>query len=135
MHSSEGNARLLDILLPPGGLCTGMSSLGTSGGDAGLTTRIARLGNLAGVWPNIVRKDGPASVQGVGVGLNAEEATLPALAEALERYCASVYSGEQFLVAPAGELGGDALDLDGIPRCSAAELAHPRCPLRVPDKK
>jgi len=57
-----------------------------------------------------------------------------ALAEALERYCACVYSDQQFIWATADELGTEALALDHVPRCSERELAHPACPLRLPDR-
>jgi ribosomal protein S12 methylthiotransferase accessory factor len=66
--------------------------------------------------------------------LDESAALIPSLAEGLERYSTAVYHNEQFLWATAEELGADALDLDTVPRCSALELQHPKCPLIRPDK-
>lgn len=74
-------------------------------------------------------------VQAGGAALTKEEARLRAIAEAVERYAASVYSDDQFIVAAAEELSADCLDLDSIPRCSATELSDFRCPLISPDKQ
>jgi ribosomal protein S12 methylthiotransferase accessory factor len=74
------------------------------------------------------------SVESSGVGLRQNDAIVPTLAEALERYCTSIFSTDQFVVATAGELGASALDLATLPVCSERELAHPRCPLMAPDK-
>jgi ribosomal protein S12 methylthiotransferase accessory factor len=69
------------------------------------------------------------------VGLEESEAALPALGEGLERYCALVYTKEQFIRASAEELGREALNLDTIPRCSAKALSLPGCPLTAPSKR
>jgi ribosomal protein S12 methylthiotransferase accessory factor len=68
------------------------------------------------------------------MGLTDEEAELPAVCEALERYCAAAFVAEDFTVASAEELGSEAIDLDRIPRCSNKELSHPKCPLIAPSK-
>lgn len=44
-----------------------------------------------------------------------------------------MFRKEQFVWATAEELANEAMDLHSIPRCSQAELAHPKCPLRNPD--
>jgi ribosomal protein S12 methylthiotransferase accessory factor len=75
-----------------------------------------------------------ANITGAGIGLTDEEAELPAICEALERYCGAAFVAEDFTVASAEELGSEALDLDRIPRCSDKELAHPKCPLIAPSK-
>jgi ribosomal protein S12 methylthiotransferase accessory factor len=69
-----------------------------------------------------------------GAGLTREDSELRAIAEAVERYSASVYTDDQFVVATANELAGECLDFDSIPRCSTAELDNDRCPLIRPDK-
>ena len=74
------------------------------------------------------------TISGAGAGIDESESTLPALAEGLERYCASAYSSEQFRWATAEELRDEALDLAIIPRCSNRELSHARCPLVAPKK-
>jgi len=74
-------------------------------------------------------------VQAGGTGLTHEDAHLPAISEALERYCTSVYSENQFLLASAANMEWNCVDLDSVPRCSATELAHPRCPLIAPSKE
>jgi ribosomal protein S12 methylthiotransferase accessory factor len=73
-------------------------------------------------------------VHGGGIGLTHTEAHVSAIAEALERYCTSVYCDDQFIVASGDELDGQCLDLDTIPRCSDIEIANPRCPLIRPAK-
>jgi ribosomal protein S12 methylthiotransferase accessory factor len=66
--------------------------------------------------------------------LDVEAALVPALAEGLERYSAAVFRNEQFIWATAKSLGDEALNLDNVPRCTATELAHPKCPLVLPNK-
>jgi ribosomal protein S12 methylthiotransferase accessory factor len=70
-----------------------------------------------------------------GASLDDAHALMLALAEGLERYCASVFKSDQLLSASAEALGRDALDLDTIPRCSHAELLNTKCPLSVPNKR
>jgi ribosomal protein S12 methylthiotransferase accessory factor len=95
--------------------------------------RTVDLGNIGAVRPE-VGKRGHTSVRAAGAGLDEESAFIPALAEGLERYSLATFSSEQFIWATASELGEDALDLDTLPVCSPAELAHPRAPLVLPDK-
>ena len=70
-----------------------------------------------------------------GAALTKDQATLRALAEGIERYSASVYRDDQFVVASAEELKGECIDLDLLPRCSTEELRNPRCPLVLPNKR
>lgn len=94
-----------------------------------------QMGNLAAAWPNPEWHGGNVVQRASGSGLSPEEALVPALVEGLERYSTGACRDEQFVLATAAELGRDALDLDGIPRCSERELTHPRCPLTLPDKR
>jgi ribosomal protein S12 methylthiotransferase accessory factor len=101
---------------------------------AGAVLCSPKLGNLSAVWPNADWHGTNVVLRAGGVGLSAEEALVPALAEGLERYSSGLCRDEQFVYASADELGRDALDFDGIPRCSKRELSHLRCPLTLPDK-
>ena len=92
------------------------------------------MNNIHELWPNISRCNVHGSITGAGVDSEADRALLPASVEALERYSASIFSEEQFVRASATELGSEAVDLDSLPRCSTAELTHPKCPLVAPDK-
>jgi ribosomal protein S12 methylthiotransferase accessory factor len=125
------------LLQPLGGLFTRMHHIRTPSDEPRFAARWIHLGNLAQLWPEAARNkiSKEANVEGSGLGLDEEECTIPAFAEALERYCACAYVSAQFIVAAADELGRDALDLDTIPCCSRAELSHPRCSLVLPDKK
>jgi ribosomal protein S12 methylthiotransferase accessory factor len=69
-----------------------------------------------------------------GTDLDESGAEIAALGEALERLCSGSHQEEQFVTASANELGAGALNLDTIPRCSEKELAHPACPLALPQK-
>ncbi len=102
-----------------------------------LLTRVVDLGDVGHVWghaPIRARAQGARLISGTGVGRDQDDSLLPALGEGLERYCACVFSKEQFITASAKELGVAALDLDSIPHCSNTELSHPNCPLLAPDK-
>jgi ribosomal protein S12 methylthiotransferase accessory factor len=127
------------LVQPIGGMFKGEKRLRTGCDEPKLTVRISHLGDISQVWAQVghkpSRRFSPVSIDGGGTALTAEQATLPSLAEGLERYCTSVFSAEQFVTASAEELGRAALDLATIPACSSKELAHPRCPLTSPDKK
>ncbi|MDF5757593.1 YcaO-like family protein [Spongiactinospora sp. TRM90649] len=67
------------------------------------------------------------SVTGTGRVLDDERlAELIAVAEAAERYAGS-FPAADTITAPLAGLPGRALDVTHIPRCSAAEYAHPDC--------
>lgn len=74
-------------------------------------------------------------LSGAGTAVSSDGALIPALGEALERYCATVFSEDQFIWATADELGSTAIDLDSFPVCSVSELSNPACPLQRPSKK
>ena len=91
------------------------------------------------IYPDPLREDvSPARktvlLSGSGTAVDEEETWIPALAEALERYCATVFSEDQFIWSSACELGDRAIDLDSFPVCSERELQNPSCPLRKPSK-
>jgi ribosomal protein S12 methylthiotransferase accessory factor len=134
MSFSSKSAGLLNLLQPLGGLAKRMSRVRTESDVPRFVTQRVHLGDISQAWPQMGQSYTPGKMSGVGVGLDAEEAAIPALAEGLERYCACVYTKDQFLWTTANELGVEALDLDAIPRCSETELADPQCPLAAPDK-
>jgi ribosomal protein S12 methylthiotransferase accessory factor len=103
-----------------------------------LLTRVDKMGDVSQIWLHTSgrRVHGATrdSVQGAGAGLDEADVVIRSRGEGLERYCASIFDKNQFVLATANELGMEAMDLDQIPRCSPTELADPRCPLVAPDK-
>lgn len=77
----------------------------------------------------------PGFIRSHGSGMSIAEAATPAIAEALERYCASLYRTENLLTARAADLGGECIDLDSIPTVSEREMAHPNCPIKKASKR
>ena len=120
-----------DLIQPIGGLMTGGSLFRAQGDEPKVVVQTIQFGDLSQLWPNIGSHPG---VTGAGTGLDHQQALLPAVGEGLERYCSSVYNKDQFVIETATELGDRALDLDTIPRCSDAELSHPKCRLVAPNK-
>ncbi len=130
---------IFDLLQPPGGCFEGEIFFRSYADEPRLITRVTNSGNIAGLWDRLPRYlDGPhqgISANGAGTGLTHQDSLAPSRGEAIERYCASVYSADQFIQASADELGSAALDLSLIPVCSSFELSNPRCPLVLPNKK
>jgi ribosomal protein S12 methylthiotransferase accessory factor len=71
---------------------------------------------------------------GSGASLTVEEAVVPAVAEALERYAAGSVDPKKLVMASANSLSERVLDLDTIARCSAMEQLNPLCPLNIASK-
>jgi ribosomal protein S12 methylthiotransferase accessory factor len=130
---SDRLSNLYDLCQPEGGLIGRRTLFWPEDDEPCLAVQTAQVGDLSGIW-NRGGDHASLSASGSGVGLDAEEGSVPALAEAVERYCAGTYSNDQFVWASAAELGSEALDLDTIPRCSTAELGNSACPLVIPDK-
>jgi ribosomal protein S12 methylthiotransferase accessory factor len=127
-----------DLKQPLGGLFGGQTLVRPGSDEPRLITNLVRLGDLAQLFRQGTalpsHQERLVNITGVGTGLTDEEAELPAVCEALERYCGAAFVAEDFTVASAEELGSEALDLDRIPRCSDKELLHPKCPLIAPSK-
>lgn len=139
-RSVEPGLRRLDELVSPlGGLIARTIRLPNPPGEPEMPVFSARLGDIAELRPAIRESAlwGPtrAEFDGAGAGPDAQRALHIALAESLERYATCIYSEDQFVWATASELGGEALDLDACPRCSAAELANPACIVVSPNKR
>lgn len=99
--------------------------------------RTARLCNVSLAYPWIRAGDGTSTAEtltaGNGGDLRADLAYVRAVAEAAERYASSVFDETDYILASARELGSAALDHRRWPKCSAAELADPRCQLHAFD--
>jgi ribosomal protein S12 methylthiotransferase accessory factor len=98
----------------------------------------AELDNVTMTFPYVTARDGgdirDTIVGGAGADLDPEITWIKAVVEAAERYATLALDESDFTIASGDELGADAIDLDRVPRCSARELADPRCPLRAPDR-
>lgn len=118
-----------------GGLFSASPIISTNSDEPRMIVRVAEMGNIGMVWPEIGKRGNvAANIRAGGTGLDDEAALVPTLAEGLERYSMCVFRSEQFLWASAEELGRDAVDLDTLPRCSPTERSHPKCPLVLPDR-
>jgi ribosomal protein S12 methylthiotransferase accessory factor len=142
MQEREGrihtSGTVWDLKQPLGGLFDGRTRARPGSDEPRLITHLVRVGDLAQLFRRQSAfhsgRERLVNVTGVGLGLTDEEAELPAVCEALERYCCVAFVADDFTIASAEELGSEALDLDRIPRCSDKELAHPKCPLIAPNK-
>jgi ribosomal protein S12 methylthiotransferase accessory factor len=125
-----------DLFHPVGGLNFRSNWVRPHGDEPRFITKIVTLRTPFGRRQTPVAGQEPPSIQlsGSGTDLDEKGAERAAYGEALERLCSGSHKQEQFITATANELGGSALDLDAIPRCSDTELAHPACPLISPQK-
>lgn len=125
----------LDSLVQPiGGLMNHVMRLTPHPGDPDFPIYASSLGKLGNLRPDVFSAAMEDDVMsGAGGDVAPEFARTKAIAEGLERYASCVTDARQFLWATANELGAEALDLDTVPRCSEAELAHSRCLLRPAD--
>jgi ribosomal protein S12 methylthiotransferase accessory factor len=120
-------------LVSPFGVISDVAALPVMRGLPGLTVFQARIGSgLPGIGYSGSQEDMPMGGAGSSVD-DPSAAQTVAIAEAAERYASGDFLGERVIWSRASELGRDALDLAGIPRCSPGEYAGPRCPLTRPD--
>lgn len=137
-HISHIGGTVWDLKQPLGGFFGSRTRVRPGSDEPRLMTHLVGLGDLAQLFRQQTAvhsgRERSVNVTGVGLGLTDEEAELPAVCEALERYCGVAFVADDFTVASAEELGSEALDLDCIPRCSNKELSHPKCPLIAPSK-
>ncbi|WP_041823513.1 YcaO-like family protein [Streptantibioticus cattleyicolor] len=133
----------LDGLLSPYGVAGGVRELPYAPGEP----TVPAYGALAGHVLRLLDADpfhrpgGPGGRPGAsydyssaGTAQSPERARLLALAELLERYCATMAQDPGVVVrASAVELGDEALDLGSLPRLSAQEYACAGQPLLPPD--
>lgn len=122
---------------PIGGLMSQVVQLPTHPGEPSFPIFSSMLGDVNQVlnpYSN-PRNLEPNALNGAGGALEPDLGRIRAIAEGLERYSSCVFDERQFIWATAEELGDEALDLNTVPRCSPAELAHPRCPLLAPNKR
>ncbi|MEX2982483.1 YcaO-like family protein [Streptomyces sp. C36] len=130
LQSGLGRLTDLDALVGPYGLVNRTQRLPNHPGDARFPIFTASLGDIAHVSENVavsVRGQGArGDMDGAGGAPDPERAARLSVAEALERYSTCVEQPERTIWATAEELGEEALDLRKFPRCSPAELAHPK---------
>ncbi|MER5639329.1 YcaO-like family protein [Kitasatospora sp. NPDC002227] len=127
--------RRLDALVSDGGGLIGRTTR-ISSAAAKLVVYSSTMGELEHLHPNIRSTTGRQSgseLGGGGGGTDPQLARAISIAEALERYSSCVLP-KDLLWASAAELGPRAVDLGRFPRVSAAELAHPACPVTLPDR-
>jgi ribosomal protein S12 methylthiotransferase accessory factor len=123
-----------NLLQPQGGIVGSVGQFWANRDEPRLLIESLDLGELTETFTHLHALKLRPHLAGAGAGLDEREAIIPALGESLERYCACVFTDDQFIRATAVELGSGALDLDTIPRCSTKEFSHTRCPL-VPASK
>ncbi|MBT2445600.1 YcaO-like family protein [Streptomyces sp. ISL-43] len=130
LQAGLGRLKDLDALVGPYGLVERTHRLPNQHGDARFPISTASLGNLTPVVPNVAHSVGGRDVRGemdgAGGAPDPQRAALLSVAEALERYSMCVVRPEEIIWATAQELGSQALDLESFPRCSPAELDHPK---------
>lgn len=134
---SSVHARIMSVVSPLGGLIEQAKPLPNPPGAPKYEVFCADLGDVRALdneWLPGTRS-ARGQLSGAGTGTEPCLAERLAVVEAIERYCSTVFDDRQFLRATAIELGDEALDLDTVPRCSASELADPRCPVTAPDKR
>lgn len=125
------------LVRPQVGLMPGVSFLPRQMGAPPFAIATTALGNLTRAFPHIASWDGTdvrgEIIGGAGGDVDPELAWVRAVIEGAERYATMVYAPEDFVVASARELDDEAIKLGELPRCSDAEYADPRCPLRPAD--
>ena len=134
MENAQTTTGLETLLQSHGGLLNLSPAPCPCGDEPSIVVRLTRAGDISVLSTAGEKRGCSFAVKGMGAGLEEKEAIVPALAEGLERYCASTFRSDQFILATANELGKEAMDLDSVPRCSAWELSHPKCPLLPTDK-
>lgn len=130
LQAGLGRLTDLDALVGPYGLVERTHRLPNQPGDPRFPIYSASLGELGEVADNVAEstrgRTARGEMDGAGGAVDPERAARLSVAEALERYATSVVQPEGVIWATAEELGDEALDLTTLPRCSAAELAHPK---------
>jgi ribosomal protein S12 methylthiotransferase accessory factor len=110
-----------------GGLVSTVVPLAPAAGSYRICQAV--LGDVAGVLPGLAGISGRGALDGAGSGDELVRAADLAVVEAVERWSSTVVTPDQLVTASTEELGDTAIDMATVPRCSADELAHPRCPL------
>lgn len=106
-------------------------------GDIPIAVETFGIDNAIVAWPAHTRtlsKESMEAIHGTGSSVSTTEARIPALGELLERYCATIYSEQNFVVSSARSLTGNCLSLAAVPQCSMRELLDPLCPVSPPDQ-
>ena len=128
--------RLREVLVDPRcGFVPRVTLSGTDADEPALVGATAAVGNVSGLrGASTGGNQTRHAVHGAGVGLTEDEATVAALAEAVERHAASTFYEEQSTWFAAEAAKGRVLDLETVPRCSEQEMKNPHCSLTWPVK-
>lgn len=126
------------LLAPTGGMFSGVMRLANEPTAPDFEIAVSKLGNLTKVFPHVTTAEGRDALDeplgGAGADVTTELAWVRAVMEGAERYATMAYRPEDFVLASARDLGGDAIDLDRIACCSEREYATPGCPYVRADK-
>jgi ribosomal protein S12 methylthiotransferase accessory factor len=125
--------RVARLISPLGGVISGLEQLAPGLTRSGETVTLARLGEVGRLDPSSTMHFG-SELDGIGCHTEPSVAAHIAAMEALERYGAAVGGERCWITATAASLGDDALALEGLARCSAAETARPEFPLTAWDR-
>jgi ribosomal protein S12 methylthiotransferase accessory factor len=118
----------LDGLVSPVGVVCAVHAMPTVRGLTELSAFVADTGRVN------LRAVESEAVFGSGYRVGApDRARLVAIAEAAERYAGGDFLAEPRVWATSSQLSGRVIEPGRFPRCSAAEYAHPRCPVGPPD--
>jgi ribosomal protein S12 methylthiotransferase accessory factor len=127
------------LLQPGGGLLAGVVRLAGAPTSPDFEIAVTNLDNVTEVFPHVTTAAGEDVAReplgGAAADVDPEWAWLRAVMEGVERYACMAFKAEEFVLATALDLGAQAIDLDTLPRCSARELADPRCGYVLPDKR
>ncbi|MBT2454179.1 YcaO-like family protein [Streptomyces sp. ISL-86] len=130
LQSGLGRLTDIDALVGPYGVVERTHRLPNHAGDPRFPIYSASLGDIGQVAPNVAEsthgRNARGEMDGAGGAVDPERAARLSVAEALERYATSIVQPDSVIWATGEELGDDAIDLHTLPRCSPAELAHPR---------
>jgi ribosomal protein S12 methylthiotransferase accessory factor len=116
---------LASVISPIGGVISGLEQVAPElirSGDTVMLARLGEVGALRGAGSPIRLG---MDLDGIGCHPDGPAAARIAAVEALERYSAAVGGPRHCLVSSAAALGGSALDLSDMARCSATEMSVP----------
>lgn len=138
MTEAETIERLSTLFQPIGGICETVAKIPAtslhSEPYAMYTATVGDVGFVApgtmGATPRDVESD---SIGGAGSDVEEGKAKIRALAESVERYANFIFLRDEVITATATSLGDNALDLNTLPKCSDAEYADLRAPVRRPN--
>jgi ribosomal protein S12 methylthiotransferase accessory factor len=134
-RSTSESDLLTALVQREGGFASSIQTEWTDGDEPPLIVATIKLGDASGLRSGIsISLDTRPPIYGSGIGLGLEDATIPALAESIERYSTAIFYEDQFTWSSSDSLHERVLDLDTIPKCSETERRDPHCLLSLPSK-